>query len=404
MQLHVLYAGADRFVASIVPKVGRLARDAFETHASEDDDLARLVGTEPGNVDLGELRARVRARLASIPVEDFRIDFEDGYGVRPDSEHDEHACAAGRAIADGHAAGTLPPHLGIRIAPLEDETRARGLRTLALVLQAMCAAGVRRPLRITLPKVRGVREVDELAGALESHEHEKALPRGSLAIELMLEDPAAFLDAGGRVPIRGLLEAGRGRVGSCHLGSYDLTAALGVPGWAQRADHPACGTARMLAKLALAGTGVALFDGATTRLPLAASRREASDAARARDHEEILGAMVEHAANVRRALSEGIDAGWDLHPAQIPARLCAVFSTYLSARAAMTARLSRFLDRHARATATGSAFDDAATGRALVSFFDRGHACGALDAADLAAVGLERAPASWRLAGAGPRA
>jgi hypothetical protein len=213
----------------------------------------------------------------------------------------------------------------------------------------------------------------------------------------MLEHPAAFLDASGRVPIRALLEAGRGRVRSCHLGSYDLTAALDVPGWAQRADHPACTTARMLAKLALAGTGVPLFDGATTRLPLAASRAGASSTERARDHDEIVGAMAEHAANVRRALSEGIDAGWDLHPAQIPARLCAVFATYLGARAAMTERLLGFLDRQARATATGSAFDDAATGRALVSFFDRGRACGALAAADLSSVGIDRAPLSWRL-------
>jgi citrate lyase beta subunit len=396
MQLHVLYAGADRFVASIVPKVGRLARDAFDTHLASDDDLARLVAPEVRGLELGELRARVRARLETRPVEDFRIDFEDGYGVRADAEHDEHARAAGRAIAEGHLAGTLPPGLGIRVAPLDLETRSRGLRTLELVIEAMCAGGGARPLRITLPKVRSVREVDELAGALEAHEREKALPRGSLAIELMLEDPAAFLDASGRVPIRALVEAGRDRVSSCHLGSYDLTAALDVPGWAQRADHPACATARMLAKLALAGTGVLLVDGATTRLPLATSRKGASEAERARDHEEIVGAMSEHATNVRRALSEGIDAGWDLHPAQIPARLVAVFATYLGARTAMTSRLSRFLDQHARATATGSAFDDAATGRALVSFFDRGHACGALDAADLCAVGIERAPMSWR--------
>jgi len=111
-----------------------------------------------------------------------------------------------------------------------------------------------------------------------------------------------------------------------------------------------------------------------------------------------VGAMAEHAANVRRALSEGIHAGWDLHPAQIPARLCAVLAAYLGARGAMTARLARFLDQRARATATGTAFDDAATGRALVSFFDRGHAAGALDARDLQAVGLERAPQAWRMA------
>ena len=157
MQLHVLYAGADRFVSSLLPKIGRLARDAFETHLASDDDLARLVAPELRGVDLHELRARVQMRLEARPLDDFRIDFEDGYGVRSDDEHDEHARAAGRALAEGHVAGTLPRWLGIRIAPLDAETRARGLRTLALVIEAMCGAGASRPLRVTLPKVRSTR-------------------------------------------------------------------------------------------------------------------------------------------------------------------------------------------------------------------------------------------------------
>ncbi len=398
MQLHVLYAGADRFVPDLVPKMGRIAREAFETHLRTDEDLLRVVGEGAAGVDLGELRARVRARLEARPLDDFRIDFEDGYGVRPDAEEDGHAQAAGRALAAGQRAGTLPPRMGLRIAPLEDATRARALRTLGLVLEGMREQGVTRPLRVTLPKVTSRDAVAELCDALEAHERALSLAPGSLSIELMLEQPAAFLDARGTVPIRGLLEAGRGRVRSCHLGSYDLTAALDVPGWAQSTSHPACGTARMLAKLALAGTGMPLYDGPTTRLPLALSRGAATEAERARDHEAIVGAMAEHAASVRRALSEGLHAGWDLHPAQIPARLCAVFAAYLGARATMTARLARFLEQRGRATATGTAFDDAATGRALVSFFDRGHAAGALDGRDLVAAGIERAPVAWRMA------
>ncbi len=34
---------------------------------------------------------RVREKLQREPVEDFRIDFEDGFGNRPDDEEDHHA-------------------------------------------------------------------------------------------------------------------------------------------------------------------------------------------------------------------------------------------------------------------------------------------------------------------------
>jgi hypothetical protein len=92
--------------------------------------------------------------------------------------------------------------------------------------------------------------------------------------------------------------------------------------------------------------------------------------------------------NVRRALAFGIHAGWDLHPAQLPARHGAVLAFYLEARAAMTARLARFVDQATQATRVGQAFDDAATGQGLLVFFLRGLACGAFDEADLAATGL----------------
>jgi len=38
---------------------------------------------------------RVIEKLKREPVEDFRIDFEDGYGNRPDDEEDGHAASAG---------------------------------------------------------------------------------------------------------------------------------------------------------------------------------------------------------------------------------------------------------------------------------------------------------------------
>ena len=53
---------------------------------------------------------RVRAKLAREPVEDLRIDFEDGYGPRPDAEEDAAAARAARARRRGaYADGTARP-------------------------------------------------------------------------------------------------------------------------------------------------------------------------------------------------------------------------------------------------------------------------------------------------------
>src|ERR1043166_4744797 len=58
---------------------------------------------------LATIHARVESKLAREPVEDFRIDFEDGYGNRPDLEEDHHAGAAAAELSRGMRAGTLPP-------------------------------------------------------------------------------------------------------------------------------------------------------------------------------------------------------------------------------------------------------------------------------------------------------
>jgi hypothetical protein len=91
---------------------------------------------------------------------------------------------------------------------------------------------------------------------------------------------------------------------------------------------------------------------------------------------------------VRRALGFGIYQGWDLHPAQLPARYGAVYAFFLGERAAMAARLRAFVGKATQATRSGRVFDDAATGQGLLEFFARGVACGALDEEDLVATSL----------------
>jgi hypothetical protein len=95
-----------------------------------------------------------------------------------------------------------------------------------------------------------------------------------------------------------------------------------------------------------------------------------------------------HSSNVRHALSLGIWQGWDLHPAQLPARYGAVYAFFLESRAAMAKRLRAFVEKATQATRSGQIFDDAATGQGLVNFFLRGLSCGALFEADITETGL----------------
>ena len=46
--------------------------------------------------------ARVLDKLATEPIEDLRLDFEDGYGIHSDDEEDAHAVAAASAVTAGH--------------------------------------------------------------------------------------------------------------------------------------------------------------------------------------------------------------------------------------------------------------------------------------------------------------
>src|SRR5262249_8972879 len=134
--VHVLYGGAHLFRADAAIKLGNLAVRALEAHAPTGAALAEAMGIAASGAD--DLHARVLDKLRREAVEDLRVDFEDGYGVRSDAEEDEHAVAAARETAEGLAKGTLPPFFGIRIKALDAAGRERAVRTLDRFVTALC--------------------------------------------------------------------------------------------------------------------------------------------------------------------------------------------------------------------------------------------------------------------------
>jgi hypothetical protein len=151
--------------------------------------------------------------------------------------------------------------------------------------------------------------------------------------------------------------------------------------------HPACDFAKHVMQVALAGTGVALSDGATNVLPVAPHRPgpggELPAALRAENRRVVHAAWRLHATHVRRSLEQGFYQGWDLHPAQLVSRFATLYAFFLEGVEPAAERLRNFIAKAAQATLVGEVFDDAATGQGLLNYFLRAIAAGALDAAEV---------------------
>jgi hypothetical protein len=117
--VHTVYGGAHLFKADTPARLGAAAIRALDEHAPDAVTLARAVGMPAALAD--RVYERVRDKLRREPVEDFRLDFEDGYGNRTDAEEDGHAESAAREVAAAAAGKALPPFVGIRIKNLGDE-------------------------------------------------------------------------------------------------------------------------------------------------------------------------------------------------------------------------------------------------------------------------------------------
>jgi citrate lyase beta subunit len=362
--VHTVYGGAQLFSSNTVEKLGELAREFASQWAQGPDDLVSVLGLDP---DLAEaVHGAVTAKLEREPIEDYRIDFEDGYGHRPEDEEDGHAMATARQIAEGMSAGTLSPFIGIRVKSMSADLHRRALRTIDLFITTVMEEAGRLPdgFTVTLPKIQDLAQVEVTVAALEELESELGLDRTPL--ELMVETPQTVVDADGTTGVRKWVDAGGGRVRGAHFGTYDYTASLNITAAYQTMDHPACDFARHALQVSLAGTGVWLSDGATNVMPVG------DDPAVIRD------AMRLHYDHIRHSLSHAFYQGWDLHPAQLVTRYAAVYAFFLEGLDAAAARLSNFVESAAKATLIGEVFDDAATGQGLLNYFLRAINCGAI--------------------------
>ncbi len=385
--VHTLYLPADVVAvrgdaAAVVAGIGA---DALAAVDGEDAaSMARITGLDAGLV--ADVWPRVLAKLTREPVEDLRLDLEDGYGLRPDDEEDAHATAAGEVLAglgEAAAGAGVPFVAGVRIKSMEAPTRRRGVRSLDLVLASL-GGSLPDGFVVTLPKVTSVEQVQAMVLLCDRLETAHGLPAGLLRFEIQVEMPQAVLGADGTATVARALHAADGRCSGLHYGTYDYSAALGVAAAHQAMDHPVADHATSVMQVAAAQTGVRVSHGSTNVLPVGE-----------RDHVEAAWAL--HARLVRRSLERGIYQGWDLHPAQLPTRYLATFAFFRAGLDPAVARLRAYLDRQG-----GGVLDEPATAFALAGFLARGLDCGAVDTAEVVAAGGPDGATLRRFARRGP--
>ncbi len=396
--VHTVYGGAQLYKAETTRRLGELSLASLESYAATPAELAAALGLR---ADLAEtVHARVKAKLQREAVEDFRIDFEDGFGARPDAEEDETALRAAAELARGMQEGILPPFIGIRIKSFGEEWATRGARTLELFVDALLAktnGALPDNFVVTLPKVQIPEQPQALVKLLELLEKRHGLAEGSLRFELMIETTQAIIGPDGYCPMPALLAASGGRCVGAHLGTYDFTASCNITAALQAMDHPMCDLAKGLMLLSFAGTGIFLSDGATNVMPVPVHRGQGLSAAQlVENRAAVHGAWQLSQRHIRHSLAGGFYQGWDLHPAQLPVRYAACYAFFLESLKSAAERLKNFVDKAAQATLVGDVFDDAATGQGLLNYFLRAYNCGAIELSDIEQTGLTAAEVELR--------
>lgn len=393
--VHTVYGGAHLFKADSAQRLGEVALKSLKEYAPDAGTLASALGLSVDEQLSEKIYRRIVDKLKEEPVEDFRLDFEDGYGNRADKEEDGHAASSAVEVASGLRKASLPPFIGIRIKPLNEDLRERSLRTLDIFVTSLVSATsgkLPENFVITVPKVQIPEQMHAAVRAFALLETKTGLPAGSLRIEPMIETPQAIINHRGEITLHSLVDAGEGRCRSIHFGVYDYTASTGITAAYQTMGHPACDFARQTMLVSMAGTGIHLSDGATNILPVGPNR--AADGGKLTPAQEKANREAVHQAwrlgfnDNLHSLRNGFYQGWDLHPAQLVTRYAAVYLFFLSGLESAANRLKAFVEKAALASLFGDVFDDAATGQGLLNFFLRGLACGAITQEEALATGL----------------
>ncbi len=419
--VHTVYGGANLYKWDSAGKMGEIALKSLRSYAPDFTVMARVLELEgyaslpTDTKEIEKLSSllstmndserkqhpawlpftvykKVIAKLEHEAVEDFRIDFEDGFGNRPDEEEDATAVNAAKELARAMKEKTTSPFIGIRIKPFTEDLKARGVRTLDIFLSTLLTethSKLPDNFVVMLPKVTIPEQMQALVKFFEIIEEQFNMNPGSLKMEMMVEATQAIMDKDGVNPLRSLIMAAGGRCVAAHFGTYDYTASSNITAKYQTMDHPVCDFAHHMTKVALAGTGIFLSDGATNVMPIGPHKGDSLSKEQAAENQQVVhrGWKLCY-SHTSHSLRNGFYQGWDLNPAQLPMRYAAVYNFFLESYEDAAVRLRHFVEKAAQATLSGDIFDDAATGQGLLNYFLRALNSGAITEVEVQMTGL----------------
>lgn len=302
--VHTVYGGADLFTASTTEKMGKAALNTLLKNAPNFVVLAKVLELE-GHKSLPSSEADIDAlineldnsneierkqnsawlayttynkvveKLKTEALEDFRIDFEDGFGNRSWEEEDETAVRAAKEVAKGMEQNSLPPFIGIRIKPFTEDLKDRGSRTMDIFITTLAKeTGGKLPNNfvIMLPKVSIPEQIEALVSMFEVIEANTGIASGALKMEMMVETTQSIISKEGKNPLKSFVDASKGRMIATAFGTYDYTASCNITAKYQDMGHAVCDFAHHFMKVALGATGIWLSDGATNVMPIGPHR------------------------------------------------------------------------------------------------------------------------------------
>lgn len=419
--VHTVYGGANLFKSDSMPKMGKVALNSFLNYAPNFVVMANVLEIT-GHQSLPKTAAQIEklilqlekmkdddrknhpgwlaftvykkiiAKLEREAIEDFRIDFEDGFGNRSDEEEDATAVHAATELAKGMKDKTISPFIGIRIKPFTEDLKYRGVRTLDIFLTTLLEktnGTLPNNFVVMLPKVTIPEQIEALVILLSIIEKQNNIPEGTLKMEMMVEATQAVMDDEGKNPLLKFIRAGKGRCIAAHFGTYDYTASCNITAKYQTMAHPVCDFAHHMTRVALGGTGIMLSDGATNVMPVGPHRGEKLTPKQKKENRDVVHNAWKTGYNhTMHSLKNGFYQGWDLNPAQLPMRYAATYVFFMESYEDAATRLKHFVEKSAQATLSGDIFDDAATGQGLLNYFLKAMNCGAISEEETLVTGL----------------
>ena len=299
--VHTVYVPADRYHPDLPAQWGAAAAACVEARRDRGG-----LAAPPGWIDGSPPRSPLAscAKLAAEPIEDLRLDFEDGYGPRPDDEEDARRRGDGEPLADA-----APPGPRRRCRPAVQVLRGADPPPRATHPRPVPRHPARRPAACPTgwssrcPRSARSSQVAGHGRRSAGGSRRRRTPRRSLRFEIQVETPQLIIGADGTRPVAAA-DPRRWRAGHRpalrHLRLQRLAAASPRP--TRPCDHPAADFAKQV-------------DAGGRRRHRGAPVRRLHQRAAGRRPAQVHAAWRLHAGLVRRALERGFYQGWDLHPA-----------------------------------------------------------------------------------------